>query len=222
MCNIYSLSKPRHEVAKVFGVGDNRADVFEPLFGIYPGNRAPVVRLAADGVRELRIMSWGFVLPQPGKAAKRVTNVRDDKLLVSPFWRAAFPARRCLVPATSYCEPNGETPASWYWFALKRQLDARPLFAFPGIWQTFEGSLKKDGPKVQMDVFAFLTTEPNALTASINHERMPVLVAGEDQFERWLSGSVAEALSCIGRYPPEFMTIVQSGADKQDSAARAA
>ncbi|MFN0217846.1 MAG: hypothetical protein ACKVP4_03410 [Hyphomicrobium sp.] len=34
-----------------------------------------------------------------------------------------------------------------------------------------------------------MTTEPNELTRSINHERMPVLLAGEDQFETWLSSN---------------------------------
>ena len=32
-------------------------------------------------------MSWGFVLPQPGRAPRRVTNVRDDKARASGFWR---------------------------------------------------------------------------------------------------------------------------------------
>lgn len=56
-------------------------------------------------------MSWGFVLLQHGKLPRRVTNVRDDKFLTSKFWRPSFDARRCLVPASSYCEPNAEKPA---------------------------------------------------------------------------------------------------------------
>jgi putative SOS response-associated peptidase YedK len=66
-----------------------------------------VVRVTADGERELVPMSWGFVLPQDGKVARRVTNVRDDKIMASRFWRGSFEERRCLVPATSFCEPNG-------------------------------------------------------------------------------------------------------------------
>ena len=40
------------------------------------------------GARELVTMSWGFVLPQPGKAPRRVTNTRDDKVQ-SSFWRGS-------------------------------------------------------------------------------------------------------------------------------------
>ena len=38
-----------------------------------------------------------------------------------------------------------------------------------------------------------MTTEPNELTASINLERMPVLISDLDDFETWLSGSTEDA-----------------------------
>ena len=91
-------------------------------------------------------LSWGFVLLQPGKAPRRVTNVRDDKILSSRFWKPSFEARRCLVPASSYCEPDSGKPAKWHWFAINGD-DDRRLFAFPGIWQRWKGPVKKDGPK---------------------------------------------------------------------------
>jgi putative SOS response-associated peptidase YedK len=84
------------------------------------------------------MLSWGFVLPQNGKAPRRVTNVRDDKVLTSRFWQDSFEKRRCLVPASSFCEPNGDVkPATWHWFALKGE-EPRPLYAFPGIWRRAE------------------------------------------------------------------------------------
>ena len=124
------------------------------------------MRKAADGERELVNLNWGFVLLQKGLAPRRVTNVRDDKILTSKFWRPSFEQRRCLVPASSYCEPKGEKPATWHWFALNGD-EERPLFAFPGVWTRYRGPLKKNGDNVDQEVFAFMTTEPNALTASI-------------------------------------------------------
>ena len=38
-----------------------------------------------------------------------------------------------------------------------------------------------------------MTTEPNELTASINHERMPVLISDPADYETWLSGSTEDA-----------------------------
>ena len=74
------------------------------------------------------------------------------------------------------------------------------------------GPLKKNGDNVDQEVFAFMTTEPNALTASINHERMPVLITDPADFDTWLSGSTEEALS----YAAEQMRIVQAGSERED------
>jgi putative SOS response-associated peptidase YedK len=209
MCNLYSMTRNVEAIRRLFRVPHNRAGEIKPLPAIFPAYTAPVVRRAADGERELVAMSWGFVLLQDGKAPRRVTNVRDDKILKSSFWRPSFEARRCLVPASSYCEPNGESPATWYWFALKGD-EERPLFAFPGIWQRWRGPVKKDGPNVDLDVYSFLTTAPNELTRSINHERMPVLLSSEDEFETWLSGP-AKAFGLVKSFDPALMRIVQSG-----------
>jgi len=61
-----------------------------------------------------------------------------------------------------------------------------------------------------------MTTEPNELTASINHERMPVLLAGPADFETWLSGSTEEALKLARSYTANQMRIVQSGSERKD------
>jgi putative SOS response-associated peptidase YedK len=67
---------------------------------------SPVVRYAEDGEREIVLMTWGFMRLQPGRAQKKpVTNVRDDQIQTNPFWRDSFRQRRCLVPASSFCEP---------------------------------------------------------------------------------------------------------------------
>ena len=217
MCNLYSLNKQRDMVARFFRVSHNRAASYEPLSAIFPGHTAAVVRASAEGELELVPMSCGFVLPQAGKVARRVTNVRDDKILESRFWRSSFEERRCLVPATSFCEPNGDVkPATWHWFAINNGNDPRPLFAFPGIWRRYVGSLKKDGPSVDLQTYAFLTTTPNSLVATINHERMPVLLTTQSDCDTWLRGSASEALELAREYPPGRMRIVLEGFGKED------
>ncbi|WP_144061172.1 hypothetical protein [Hyphomicrobium denitrificans] len=61
-----------------------------------------------------------------------------------------------------------------------------------------------------------MTTTPNVLTDSINHERMLVLPSKEDEFETWLSGTPAEAFALARSFDPAAMRIVQSGFDKED------
>lgn len=215
MCNLYSMTRTPEAVRRLFRVPHNRCAAFDPRAAVFPGHDAPVVRRAADGEREVALLSWGFVLPQPNRAAKRVTNVRDDKVLTSPFWRDSFVQRRCLVPASSFCEPKGSRPATWHWFALRGE-EPRPLFAFAGVWRQWVGPLKPGGPSVVLDVFSILTTQPNSLVATINHERMPVLLRSEDEFETWLSGTPQEAFSLVRCVEADAMRIVQSGADRED------
>ena len=219
MCNLYSLNKKRDAVARFFRVSHNRTVSFEASAAIFPRRTAPVVRGAPDGEREIIMMSWGFMLVQSGRAPRPVTNVRDDKILTSRFWKSSFEERRCLVPATSFCEPNGDVkPATWHWFSLKGS-EARPLFAFPGIWRKYQGPMKKDGPKVEIETYAFLTTTPNSLVATVNHERMPVLLTREEEFDIWLRASLDEAIALAREHPAEGMRIAQEGFFKEDRVA---
>lgn len=215
MCTLYSNTSNRELIRNLFCVSDNRAAGFESKAAILPSDTTPVVRLAEDGERELVNLSWGFVRREPGKAPRRVVNTRDDQVRTNPFWRSSFETRRCLVPATSYSEPKGVKPATWYWFAINGD-DPRPLFAFPGLWRRYVGPLKKDGAEVEIDVYSIMTTTPNELTASINHERMPVLLSDERDLETWLSGSPEEAFGLVRTYDASRMRIVQSGHEKED------
>jgi SOS response associated peptidase (SRAP) len=76
--------------------------------------------------------------------------------------------------------------------------------------------VRKDGPKLNLDVYAFLTTTPNRLVATINHERMPVLLTQEQEFATWLSGAPQKALALAREYPSDQMRIVEAGLTKQD------
>jgi putative SOS response-associated peptidase YedK len=92
---------------------------------IFPDKFAPVVRNAPDGKREPVNLRWGMPSPpaflKPGQIDPGVTNIRNAS---SPHWRRWLePGNRCVVPATSFCEPSTlPDPATgrkiWTWFAL--------------------------------------------------------------------------------------------------------
>ena len=110
MCNLYSVRTSRAALARKFALSDNRMAAFEPLPAIFPGHKAPIIKQSADGERELVLRSWGFILLRDGYARKRVPNTRDDKV-ATKFWKDSFDKRRCLVPATAFCEPDEGKPA---------------------------------------------------------------------------------------------------------------
>ena len=82
-------------------------------------------------------------------------------------------------------------------------------------WRGHVGRIKRDGPCVLSDVYSFMTTTPNALVGTINHERMPVLLSTVEEFATWMTGTADEAFSLLREFPPERMRMVQSGFEKR-------
>ena len=207
------MTANRDAIIRLFRVGHNRAAAFAPLPAIFPGHVAPVVRASEDDERELVMMSWGFVLPQKDKVAKRITNARDDKVLGSGFWRSSFVTRRCLVPVTSFSEPKGRAPAIWHWFGLDEE---RTPFAFAGVWRSFSGRLKADAEPVSLETYAFLTTTPNDVVKPVHPSRMPVMLVGEAAMTTWLEGASEAAFSLAQPFNDGGMQVVQRGSARED------
>ena len=101
MCNLYSMTRNREAILRLFRVPHNRAAAYEARDAIFPGYQAPVVRKAADGERELTVLNWGFVLLQKDRAPKRVTNIRDDKAQTKNSLLAL--AHSCLAIRVGLC-----------------------------------------------------------------------------------------------------------------------
>lgn len=123
-------------------------------------------------------------------------NARSETAAGKPSFRAAFRARRCLIPASGFFE--------WVRRGRHKQplyisLRDRPLFAFAGLWEVWrspEGELVKSA--------TILTTVANRFMANI-HLRMPVILA-PDAHEAWLRPASAETHQGLLRpCAPEIM-----------------
>ena len=139
-------------------------------------------------------------------------SLNKKRDMVARFFRVSHNRAAAFKPSgpSSRATSHRVKPATWHWFSVKGT-EPRPLFAIPGIWRRYKGPMKTDGPDVEIDTYSFLTTTPNGLVATINHERMPVLLTKEEEFETWLSGSADEAFALAREYPAAQMRIVQEG-----------
>jgi putative SOS response-associated peptidase YedK len=183
MCNLYSLTKGQDAIRRLFRVTVDRTGNLASLPDIFPDQMAPVVRSGPEG-RELTTLRWGFPSPPNVPGNRPVTNIRNTK---SSYWRAWMkPEYRCLVPATSFSEYLPGKPAIPYWFALSEE---RPVFAFAGLWRPWTGMRGKvEGAH---EVFAFLTTEANAVVGPIHPKAMPVLLTTQEEYDTLADGPCA-------------------------------
>lgn len=180
MCNLYNMTATVDEMRRVFGSFDGDTTNLPPFDEIFPGQMAPVLRRKQDERLGLEMMKWGFPGPQAA-GSRAVTNVRN---LSSPFWRNALqqPARRCIVPVTSFCEWTGEVGRKQkVWFELTREHES-PLFAFAGLWRPGDG-----GP-----FMAFLTCESKGIVREVHPKSMPVMLRPDDA-PRWLDSPREDA-----------------------------
>jgi putative SOS response-associated peptidase YedK len=158
-------------------------------FNIAPTQEAPVVRLSAEGEREIALLRWGLVpfWAKDRKFGTKAINARSEGIEAKPAFREAFRQRRCIVPATGFFEWQGE-PGRKQPFAIT--LPGQALFAFAGLWERWKAP---DGEA--METFAIITTEANEAVARI-HDRMPVILP-MDAVDTWLSAPPAEASTLL-------------------------
>lgn len=209
MCNHYRydeavLADPESGWPKGDDVGPFSHERIAPRFpgvqsDVYPDRLALVGRMDQNGAVVPDAMRWGF----PPVQGRVVTNIRHPE---KPFWRPWLKAEyRCLVPATRFAEWSAGPPKGERWFALP---DGRP-FCFAGIWRPWRGVRGTKAAPVEGEhrLFAFLTTEPNAVVAPIHAKAMPVILARED-WDTWLTGSTEEALALQRPWPDEGLRVL--------------
>jgi putative SOS response-associated peptidase YedK len=215
MCNLYSELKGQAAIRAEARAMYDRTGNIQPMPAIFPDMLAPVVRKGADGERELVMLRWG--LPSPPQYVKGidcgVTNVRN---VASPHWRrwTGF-ANRCVVPATSFCEPSTHPDPRtgkkvWHWFALSEE---RPLFFFAGFWTTWRGVRGTWKERIDADhqLFGFLTTEANADVFAVHEKAMPAILTTSEEIELWMTGPIQDALALQRPLPDGAVRIVRSG-----------
>ena len=65
------------------------------------------------------------------------------------------------------------------------------------------------------DLFAFLTTESNAIVAPIHAKAMPVILTTQHEIDLWMTAPAKEALTLQRPLPDDVLRIVARG-KKQD------
>lgn len=121
------------------------------------------------------------------------------------------------MPFTSFSEFNREAGGD-IWYAFD---DDRPLAFFAGIWAPQWKSVRKVKEGVVVtDLFAFLTTEPNAEVKDIHPKAMPVILRTAEEVENWMTAPWEVARLLQRPLPDGVLKIVSIGAKEDPPQAR--
>lgn len=164
-------------------------------YNVAPSTDIPVVRLI-DGERTLSLMRWGLipVWAKDIKIGYKTINARAETVASKPAFRAAYKARRCLIPASGFYEWKRDVESKQPYFIHQR--DGSPL-AFAGLWETW----KRDDETIES--CTIVTTEAKDMMAEL-HNRMPVILDPED-FDWWMTGKTEEVGQMLKPCPPEWL-----------------
>lgn len=174
--------KEVHDFLSVFGPPRN----LQARHNIGPTTTIDVIRLNAEGQRELVPMRWGLV-PFFHKGTLKefraaTFNARVETVSTSPTFRTAFKkGRRCIIPASGFFEWTGpKEDRQPHYFT---DANGEPIIAFAGLWERW-----KD-PFTHEDLLsATIIVGPASKWMNAYHDRMPMLLDPSD-FDAWLDGS---------------------------------
>lgn len=172
---ILEMREIMHEINRRYA---NQPDLAKLKSGeIFPANMVPVIALEEDKPQP-QLFTWGF--PR-WKGSGVIINARSETAAEKGMFRQALQKRRCIIPSSGFYEwhhEGGRKKKDKYLFRLP---DTSMLY-MAGLYTVYE----KEG--TYQPAFVILTTAANRSVQSI-HDRMPVIIAGEEQ-EAWLKDEV--------------------------------
>jgi putative SOS response-associated peptidase YedK len=188
MCGKFTAMMTWREYVALAGLvleaGDNGAREFDPdsMLGTFtPMANLPVVHLNPVGMRRISLMRWGWLKAgknaDPRKGFSHL-HARSEEIDQTPTWREPFAQMRGLVWTKSF-NIGEELPDGKIKQWVCTRADAQPM-AIAVLYSVWEHAL-----------YGLLRTCVMVTTASCpplsaRDERMPAILASEDEIRVWL------------------------------------
>jgi putative SOS response-associated peptidase YedK len=188
MCGRYSLATPAQaDLRARFALGESLE--VRQRFNVCPGDDVVAVTTTREGAPRGELLRWGLVphwAKDPAVGYKMI-NARAETVAEKPAYRDALRTHRCLVVADGFYEwqaRSGRPKLPWH----VTRADGAP-FAFAGLWSTWSPAPDVD----PLRTCTIVTTQANATLREV-HDRMPVILRGEDEERAWLEHGTPPAV----------------------------
>lgn len=233
MCNLYRQRSGPQAILDAANAMRSTVGNLAPG-DVYPDYPAPIVRWEG-AERILALARWGMpsskkmIFDNATKRADKLrakggevdfqkilefepdsgtTNVRNTS---SSHWSPYLsPASRCVVPFTAFSEPGRDAGGKYQpvWFKLAGD-EPKPLAFFAGIHLQAHTSVRRIKTGMEtIDVFAFLTTEPNAEVGAVHPKAMPVILTQSDEIEAWMTAPWETARALQRPLPDGALSVI--------------
>ncbi len=209
MCGRFVSTSSAADLAAYFGASPPPGDELGPRWNVAPTDDVLAVR-SDGGERRLMALHWGLVpwWADHPKVGARMINARAETVATKGAFKAAFAARRVLIPADGFYEWAKVEGAPKQAYFVHRP-DEAP-YAFAGLWEQWRRK-DTDGADLLRST-TIITTEANEAMGEI-HDRMPVILPSE-AWDEWLDpgNDDVEALArLLVPAPPEVIVLRSVG-----------
>ena len=178
MCGRFTQQLSEGEIHDLYDVTQPTLPMeLPPRYNGAPTQDFAACRLDEQSRRIITKLHWGLVpsWAQDAGIGSRLINARAETVSDKPAYRAAFRARRCLVPANGWFEWQRAGRSKQPWFVALA--DSSPM-SFAALWERWDKS--GDG----LETFTIITTQACESLADIHH-RQPAIIP-PDHISDWL------------------------------------
>ena len=223
MCNRYRPASVTY-IRDVFGFTSIKEREPYATTGIGPLQRGPFVQAAGLEVGQWGLIPWFSKTRRPtGKAGRPIStnNCRMETVATAPTFKSPWArGQRCLIPAIDYDEPYWGTGKNIWWRFARRDGTAWTL---GGLWSEWvDPSTGENVPSYTMltqncDEHPLLNLmhKPDPSLPPDRQDKRAVIPIERADWDRWLNGTVDEAMALVKLPPAELFSHAAAEPDKQ-------
>lgn len=212
MCNRYETPS-QIEVGRYWHLGPKNVPKIWPR-AVFPRALGPFIRRARDVAgyeRELVVGQWGLIpwFAEKVKLNFPTNNARSEELAAKASYKDPWKrGQRCIIPASTFDEPNWETGKN-IWWQFKRA-DGDP-WGLAGLWNTW---IDQTTGEVH-ESYTMLTInaddhplmrrmhKPDAKLPADKQDKRSVVPLEASDFDQWLEGTIVQASGLMKLAPVE-------------------